>query len=264
VARVVGRVDAAGNIDTTTALTNVYSANNIRSVVSTDGQNIWVSGASSGINYTTLGSSTATNVVSFKTRDLTIYKGQLYFGTDSTSASTIVSQFATALPTSTATPTALTGLPAPGSSNSTNQFIFEHLGTTGSDPDTLYVADDTGSALTKYSLVSGSWVATGKVGSGSDDYTGLTAIQNGSTITLYATIQRGSSKDQLVSIVDSSGYDGSITGATVNVVASATDSTNFGFLGVSAVPTPEPGSIAMVGAGLACGLLRRRRCPAHA
>jgi hypothetical protein len=40
--RVVGRIDANANIDTTTALTDFASANNPRGVASTNGSDIWV------------------------------------------------------------------------------------------------------------------------------------------------------------------------------------------------------------------------------
>src|SRR5262249_41627979 len=60
VQRVVGRVDASGPIDTSTALTDAATGNNIRSVASTDGVDIWVTGAGGGIRFTTLGASTST------------------------------------------------------------------------------------------------------------------------------------------------------------------------------------------------------------
>ena len=52
--RVVGRVDAAGNVDTSTALSDYSTANNPRSVTSTNGTDIWVNGAAGGVRYTTL------------------------------------------------------------------------------------------------------------------------------------------------------------------------------------------------------------------
>lgn len=46
--RVVARVDAAGNIDTTTAV-DMYNAGNIRSATSTNGTDFWTSGTSTKI-----------------------------------------------------------------------------------------------------------------------------------------------------------------------------------------------------------------------
>src|SRR5262249_5380370 len=85
--------------------------------------------------------------------------------------------------------------------------------------DTLYYCDDTNTTgvggVTKYSLVNGSWVSNGVVGSSSDAYRGLTATVSGTTITLYATRKGGSTAaggGELVSLVDSSGYNGPPTG----------------------------------------------------
>ncbi|WP_198175281.1 hypothetical protein [Spirosoma telluris] len=60
--RVVGRVDAARNINTTTILpqSGAYNTNNIRSAVSNDGTQFWTAGTATtstlgGVRYTTLG-----------------------------------------------------------------------------------------------------------------------------------------------------------------------------------------------------------------
>ncbi|HEY2148784.1 MAG TPA: hypothetical protein VGH32_12665, partial [Pirellulales bacterium] len=45
--RVVARIDANGNVDTSTNFTSAYSGNNIRSAFSTDGTTIWTSGTGS-------------------------------------------------------------------------------------------------------------------------------------------------------------------------------------------------------------------------
>ena len=264
--RVVGLINSAGSVDTTTAINNVLSGNNFRGAVSSNGSDIWISGSAgavapnnvAGVSYTTVGSSTATNLISFATRGVSIYGGQLYAGSTSSSSPTVVSQIGTSLPTSATTATSLTGLPISGA-GSTNQFAFAHLGVGGSDPDTLYIADDTGVALTKYSLESGTWVAKGTVGSGSDDYTGLTVSVNAGVATLFATRQKGTSADQLVTLTDASGYDGTLTGTPTNLV-SAANGTQYSFLGVAFVPVPEPTSLsALLLLGGAATLRRRRR-----
>ena len=82
--RVVGRVDYAGNIDTTTALSDAYSAGNPRSAVSTNGVDIWTGGTGSsgpGVRYMTLGSTTSTQLepnAPTNIRVVNIYSGQLY------------------------------------------------------------------------------------------------------------------------------------------------------------------------------------------
>ena len=80
--RVVGLVDMNGNVDTTTALQDVSSTKAFRSAFSTNGTDIWVnglngSGTTSGIHYTTIGSTTSTQIQSVsaggavRSRDLT-------------------------------------------------------------------------------------------------------------------------------------------------------------------------------------------------
>jgi hypothetical protein len=91
------------------------------------------------------------------------------------------------------------------------------------------VADDSGAGgVRKYSLVGGNWTATGVVGAG-DAYRGVTGVVSGSTVTLYAV--RGA--NQLVTISDASGYNGTLTGTAV---LRATAGTNTAFRGVALTP----------------------------
>src|SRR5262249_32127776 len=46
--RVIARIDASGQVDTSTVLTSGFSGNNVRSVVTVDGTRLWVGGASDG------------------------------------------------------------------------------------------------------------------------------------------------------------------------------------------------------------------------
>jgi hypothetical protein len=71
VPRVVGVVNlyGGGTINTTTILNNSYNGSNIRGAVSTDGNALWLSGnagtgqgTTAGIEYTTLGSATSTQI----------------------------------------------------------------------------------------------------------------------------------------------------------------------------------------------------------
>src|SRR5204862_488216 len=48
VRRVIGRIDAAGIIDTSSLLTTAFSANNVRSAASADGSGFWAAGAGGG------------------------------------------------------------------------------------------------------------------------------------------------------------------------------------------------------------------------
>ena len=102
VPRVVALIDANGNVNSSTALYNIFNANNPRSAYTADGTNIYVSGQGSsgdntgGVFYTTVGSSSATSITgndagttaSQDTRDVQIYNGTLYVSSDSKSGAT--------------------------------------------------------------------------------------------------------------------------------------------------------------------------------
>jgi hypothetical protein len=81
VPRTIARVDAAGDVDTTTALTDFADGNNPRSAVSQDGSEFWVGGAAGAVRYATLGATTSTSLVAStykNVRQLEIADGQLY------------------------------------------------------------------------------------------------------------------------------------------------------------------------------------------
>ena len=231
VARVVGRVDAEGNVDTSTAL-NAFSGNNIRSVASPDGINLWIGGANSGALYTTAGS-TGTAFTSLDTstsnlRQLGIFGSQLY--ASSASGSLRLGAVGVGLPTTAPDGTTLPITNLPGFSTSTGDpygFFFATLNG-GSGPDTLYVADDT-IGITKYTLGGGSWAASGTVGTSANEYRGLTGITSGTSVTLFATGNGAT----LVTIADSSGYGGTFSGTPTTL---ATPATNTAFRGVALAP----------------------------
>ncbi len=98
VPRVVALIDAFGNIDSSTALYNIFNANNPRSIYTADGVNIYVSGqgtsgdTTGGVFFTTLGSSSATAITGLDTtsktaaqdtRDVQIDNNTLYISVDS-------------------------------------------------------------------------------------------------------------------------------------------------------------------------------------
>ncbi len=102
VPRVVALVGANGSVDTSTALTNVFSANNPRSAYTKDGSTIYVSGQGTsgdntgGVFVTQRGSHTATSITgndagggaSQDTRAVQIVNNQLVVSADSKSGST--------------------------------------------------------------------------------------------------------------------------------------------------------------------------------
>jgi hypothetical protein len=102
VPRVVALIDANGVVNSTTALYNVFDANNPRSAYTANGTTIYVSGQGSsgdntgGVFVTTVGSNSATSITgndagsgsSQDTREVQIYNGTLYVSSDSKSGST--------------------------------------------------------------------------------------------------------------------------------------------------------------------------------
>ncbi|HYI49312.1 MAG TPA: Calx-beta domain-containing protein [Allosphingosinicella sp.] len=236
--RVVGRIAADGTVDTSTALSDFASTGSPRGVASTNGTDIWVAGGADGLRYTTIGSTTSTQLTSVTNlRGVEIFDGQLYV---STIVSTLSSQFRLAsvgigLPTTPGqTMTNLNGVPSSGG-NSPYQFFFADLTASVAGLDTLYVSDGV-NGLLKYSLVAGTWTLNGTVGVNADDYVGLTGSVSGTTITLYATRLNGSSADQIVSLIDTGGYNAAFSITTPTVIATA--SANTGFRGIAFATTP--------------------------
>jgi hypothetical protein len=233
--RVVGRVDAAGNVDTTTSPTDFATGNNPRSVASTDGVNLWMSGGANGVRYATLGttgSSTQLSTTFTNLRGTAIFGGQLYVSSGSSSLR--LGTVGTGAPTTSGqTITNLTGFPTTGSPYG---FFFADLdGNPG--VDTVYVADDA-AGLTKYSLMSGTWTASGTVGVGSDAYRGLTGVVSGGSVTLYTTRKGGSGATgggEIATVVDAGGFGATFTG-TPTVIATA--AANTAFRGIALAPTP--------------------------
>ena len=236
VVRVIGRVAASGAIDASTTTTS-FSADNIRGATSTDGTAFWACGANTGVIYLPLSGSGAGTIVSSSSvnnRSLGIFGGQLYVSSGSgTNTFRGVNAVGAGLPTTTGqTISRLTGLNDTDNPSSF-QFYFADLDAGVAGIDTLYIADDGVGALTKWSLVSGTWTKNNTIGGTADDYRGLTGFVNGVSVTLYATRDNASSADTLVSLLDSTGYNASMT-ATPTTVATA--ATNTAFRGVAVAP----------------------------
>ncbi len=229
VPRVIGRIDAAGNVDTTTALTDAVSGNNPRSVASNDGSSFYIAGGAGGINYAALGSTSSTNIenVAANIRQLGIAGGQLY-ASSGTNTYKGVSTVGSGLPKSGGqSVTRLPGLSDTLTADSYGFFFADLDGQTGLD--TLYIADGTASSgLQKFSLKGGTWVASGAA---SGKYVGLTGVQQGGTVTLFATT---TAANQLVKLTDSAGYGGSLSG-TPSVLVTA--KSNTALRGVALAPT---------------------------
>jgi predicted extracellular nuclease len=249
--RVVGRVDASGAINTTTALSDASTGSNPRSAVSTNGTDLWVDGGAGGIRYTTLGSTTSLQLSTTVTnlRQANIFAGQLYVSDASGTAVRLGTVGSGTPTTSGQTITNLPGLPT--STGSPYAFFFADLDAGVSGLDTLYVADDTngaGGGITKYSLVSGTWTSNGTVGTAADAYRGMTGTVSGTTVTLYITRKGGTGAaggGELATLTDASGYNGAFTG-TPSLLATA--AANTAFRGVAFAPAATSTNPSGVGA----------------
>ena len=102
VSRVVALIDANGSVNSSTALYNVFNANNPRSAYTADGNTIYVSGQGTscdntgGVFVTQVGSHSATSITgsdagtnaSQDTRTVQVYNNKLYVSVDSKSGAT--------------------------------------------------------------------------------------------------------------------------------------------------------------------------------
>ncbi len=243
--REAGIVSLNGSYGGVASFGSLLGGNNLRSVASADGVNIYGAGAT-GIAYTSGG--TATQLSSTNTRDLEIAGGQLYFSTGS--GTTGIYSLGTGLPTTGTQTSALIAQSA-----SPYAFMFADLSSTVAGFDTLYVADDTANTggIRKFSKsAAGAWTLNNTLSITGQQLRGLTGVVNGGTVSLFATSQSG-----LYSFSDASGYNANLVG-TANLLATA--GTNTVFRGVEMAPVPEPTSGAIALAGLAvAGLVARRR-----
>ncbi|MGA2441523.1 MAG: PEP-CTERM sorting domain-containing protein [Tepidisphaeraceae bacterium] len=258
---------STGVVDTSTALTDFATGNNPRSAVTTDGNSIWMGGATGGVRYTTIGSTgtsdtqlstTVTNI-----RQVNIFGGQLY-NTDSSGSTVRLGAVGSGLPTTSGqTITNLPGVPTTGSPYS---FFFADLSPTVAGLDTLYVADDTTGTgalgIEKFCLNGGTWTSEGVIAASATFATtqgvrGLTGTYSGSSATLYATTGASAAGGggQLWSLTDSSGYDSTISG-TLNSLVTLSSTSDEAFRGIVYVPEPASASLLLLAGG---GLLVRRR-----
>jgi hypothetical protein len=234
--RVVARVNSAGTIDTTTALSDSsFSGSNPRSAVTSNGTDIWIAGTASsaangGVRYTTLGGSASTQLSSdvTNTRVARIFGQQLYVSSMS-GAFRGVSAVGTGLPTTSAQSTVLlSGFdPSITSTQSVYAFYF-------SDSNTLYVADDrsatSGGGIQKWALSGGTWALQYTIALGTGTAGGARGLAG--TVTpagtvIYATTTEASN-NRVVSVLDS--------GAASVPTDLASAGTNAAFRGVDFAP----------------------------
>ncbi len=267
----IGRISYNGTINTSMAVTDASPGNSVRGVASPDGNQIYVTGAAGGVRYVssyTAGTTTSIAIDSATTAsnggtplnfsDLYIAGGQLYVTDASTTVPNPtyrVATVGTGLPTTTGQSDAgLPGIPDPTTSEPGNPvgiwFTKLQMGPTVG-PDTMYIADDGanffGGTITKWSLVSGTWMLDDTIASGGTTATSpvpsfdnVNGVTSSGTVNLYATYGNSGSNTgggDLFSIVDTGGYNMPIPSHTINTVASVSTTSNEVFRGIVPVPT---------------------------
>ena len=245
--RVIGRIDHAGTVDTTTLLM-AFDRSDIRSAVTNDGTTFWASGSvgsiaadsgidaqvydlNGGVQYVALGSTGAsTNIteVPFNTRVAGIFGNQLYVSSAVTPQNG-VSAVGTGVPTTTGQTSALlTGFA--GDSGGPYGFSMMDLDASVSGVDTLYLADE-GSGIQKWVFDGATWtkIATFNNGNTAAGFRGLTVQQTSAGMVILATSTETKSNN-VIKYVD----DGSTTNPTGTVIASSP--TNTAFRGIALAP----------------------------
>jgi hypothetical protein len=234
--RVIGRTDMNGNIDTTTALSDAYSAGNIRSATSDDGTHFWTAGTSAagaGVRYVaSLGATTSTQLSTTitNTRVVRIQNGQLYVSS-ATGTFQGISAVGSGVPTTSGQTIALLpGFPTAAGPSSYDYFF--------ADANTLYVADDrtNGSGgIQKWTLSGGTWTLAYTLAvNATTGCRGLTGDVTSGQNVLYATSVPGAGPIQVVTVTD--------TGAGSLFTPLVTAATNTAFRGIRHLPTPCVGA----------------------
>ncbi len=215
--RVIARVGIDGSIDTSTALGDAYSANNIRSATTNDGTQFWTAGTASttgGIRHVAgLGATTSTQLSTTitNTRVVGLFGGQLY--TSSATGTFLgLSTVGTGTPTTSGqTITLLPGFGAAGSSS--YDYFF-------ADANTLYVADDRNNGnggIQKWTLSAGTWSLQYTLIPGTNlGCRGLSGSVEAGVATLYATTTE-TTLNRLVLVTDTGPASTFSTVATAGV-----------------------------------------------
>ena len=231
VQRVIGVIDAAGQVDTTTRL-DAFSGGNLRSVTTSDGTAFWAVGSVSAIQYATLGStgpSTTIAAAPTNNRVAHLAGGQLYAG-----GGTAVSSVGTGTPTTTGqTATAIL------TSTSVSAFALVDVSPVVLGPDTLYLAREAGAVtgelnIHKWTFDGTTWTqdttfAPPLAGAGNNTRH-LAAFVDDDAVHVIATTS-ATSNNRLVTFVD----DGSTSTPAVTQLTEA--GASFVFRGVARSPS---------------------------
>ncbi|MCU0756182.1 MAG: choice-of-anchor D domain-containing protein [Xanthomonadales bacterium] len=267
--RVIAVIGADASIDTSTALADAHTGNNIRSAASQDGSSFYSAGGNEGVRASLLGASSS-SVLSSTTatgnltnlRNLGIWGGNLYV-TNASGTNARLQQVGSGLPT--AAGTQMAAVPGMPTDRSFYGFHFADRSTEVAGVDTLYVADDSatapGAGILKYSLVGGSWVANGRVAMSGARGLAAQADPAGYLIVVAAeadcaTGAAAASTSRLCGVLDTGGYNQPFTPAGPGLTL-ATAAANTVYRGVANAPmsASAPGVLAINPTALDFGTL---------
>ena len=231
--RLIGRVNGAGVVETTTRFDTAFSTSNIRSATTSDGVTMWAAGSASGVYTVQFGTATAAQVLATPAsgRALHVIGGQLY-GTSGSSPFTNVYSIGAGLPvTLVAAAQAFAGMATSGASPYSFALFDRNPNVAGRD--TLYVADDRAIAssggVQKWVTADGTnWTLDKTISTGlTTGVRGLTGYVAGSTVVLFVTTTEAAA-NKLVRILDD--------GVNVSATTLVTAATNTAFRGVAIAP----------------------------
>ncbi len=243
--RLIARIDASGNIDLTTGITD-GGTSAVRSAVMDGTSNTWMATSGGGIRYEQFGnigtsiqmSSTPTN-----TRVVRVYNNQLYISTASGAFLGVCSIGSGTPTTSGQTTTLLPGMPTSGTHSPYGFSVSP-------DGNTLYVADDgsaaNGGGIQKWTLSAGTWSKAYTLlnnGTTAIPSRGLTVDWSGTNPVIYATTS--STPNALIRVTDTG------SGSTADTLAASPANTVF--RGVDFAPSNGAAFIATTGGPLAFG-----------
>ncbi len=237
--KVVVRVGENRIPDYTTKVKAADFASNFRCALSQDGSTFYITSASGGVKsvpYANSSSTAATNIAFLSgmgtanytnAYSLAISGGQLYTGFFNTTNYGL-SSIGTGIPTSSSTPTSLSGITK---NVKTQDFIFFDMNPNIIGDDVLYVTENTD--LKKYSLVSGTWTLNSTTALGNVAF-GITGYINASKkVQLFFTTGTVAENNKLQTLTDANTYNLVLDG-NISDVASA--GTGYAFRGVAFTP----------------------------
>ena len=253
VSRVIGVVSPSGAVNTSQAFSGIYTGDSLRSVVTNDGTQFWMSGATGssapgtgGVRYVASTSATEATALELSrdgiaqananTRQIQIIDGNLFVSAGSNAPGRSVFQVGTGLPTTSTQPLATT---FPVATNPQYQaFVFADLSPTVSwnatGFDTLYATDSSGGNLVKFSFVGGTWSGSGSIAL--TNVVNLAGFTSGSSVVLYVT-QSTVATGGLKTLTDTTGYNADFSSlALADLATPVTAGANYALRGITFVP----------------------------